>query len=145
MENGGTSGGWENPPPAVIKELLEKSKVIAVVGISSKPDRPSNGVSKFLQDKGYKIIPVNPRETEVHGEKAYPDLESIPEKVDIVDVFRRSEETPEITKIAAKIGAGAVWLQEGIASEEAYKIGLEAGMTMVMDRCILKKYIELMD
>lgn len=143
MDNNELKGGWKNPPPFEIKELLETAKVIAVVGISSKPDRPSNGVSGYLKKKGYKIIPVNPRETDVHGEKAYPDLESIPDNVDIVDVFRRGEEAPGIVEMAKKIGARAVWLQEGIVSEKAFSIARKIGITIVMNRCILKQHAEL--
>jgi len=137
------TGDGSNLSPEKLKEMLESSKVIAVVGISSKPHRPSYGVSAYLQKNGYQIIPVNPRESEVLGEKAYPDLASIPVKVDIVDVFRKPNEAVEIVKESIKIGAKAVWLQESVVSEEAFKIGLEAGLDMVMDRCILKKHNEL--
>ena len=97
-----------------IAELLQTSRTIAVVGLSNKRARPSYGVSEYMQSAGYRIVPVNPGETEVLGEKAYARLEDIPEHIDIVDVFRRSEFVPEIVESAIRIGAGAVWLQEGV-------------------------------
>jgi predicted CoA-binding protein len=124
--------------------LLRASRTIAVVGLSHKRSRPSYGVSEYMQNAGYRIIPVNPLETEVLGEKAYSTLEEIPEPVDIVDVFRRSEFVPEIVESAIRIGAKAVWLQEDVVHEQAATRGREAGLTVVMDRCILKEHRRLL-
>ncbi len=129
-------GGWENPPPERVKTILENSKTIAVVGLSSKPERASNGVSAYMQSKGYRIIPVNPREENILGEKCYPDLLSIPEKVDVVDVFRRPEDTVPIAEDAVKIGAKTLWLQESVINIETANIAKEAGLEVVMDKCI---------
>lgn len=123
-----------------IEELLRASRTIAVVGLSSKKYRPSYGVSEYMQRAGYRIIPVNPRETEVLGEKAYPNLEAVPEKVDIVDIFRRSEFVSEIVDAAIRIGARAVWMQEGVVHEAAAEKARAAGLTVIMDRCILKDH-----
>lgn len=123
-----------------VQDLLRTSRVIAVVGLSSKRWRPSYGVSEYMQRQGYRIIPVNPRETEVLGEKAYPDLDSVPEPVDIVNIFRRSEFVPEIVEAAIRKGARAVWMQEGVVHEEAARRAAEAGLVVVMDRCILKEH-----
>ena len=119
----------------IIDEILGL-RTIAVVGISPKPERASNGVARYLQQHGYTIIPVNPGYDEILGVKCYPDLESIPGQVDIVDVFRRAEFTPAVTKAAVKIGAKAVWLQLGIENAEARQIAETAGLKFVMDRCI---------
>jgi predicted CoA-binding protein len=124
--------------------LLRASRTIAVVGLSHKRSRPSYGVSEYMQNAGYRIIPVNPLETEVLGEKAYSTLEEIPEPVDIVDVFRRSEFVPEIVESAIRIGAKAIWLQEDVVHEQAATRGREAGLTVVMDRCILKEHRRLL-
>jgi predicted CoA-binding protein len=126
-----------------IAELLRASKTVAVVGLSSRRTRPSYGVSEYLQHAGYRIIPVNPQETEVLGETAYPDLDAVPEKVDIVDIFRRSEFVPEIVDAAIRIGAKAVWMQEGVVHEEAAEKARAAGLTVVMDRCMLKEHRKL--
>jgi len=126
-----------------IRDLLRNSRVIAVVGLSSKRWRPSYGVSEFMQREGYRIIPVNPHETEVLGEKAYPDLDSVTEPVDIVNIFRRSEFVPEIVEAAIRRGARAVWMQEGVYHEQAARRAAEAGLVVVMDRCILKEYRKL--
>jgi uncharacterized protein len=123
-----------------IPELLEASRTIAVVGISGKRFRPSHGVSEYMQRAGYRIIPVNPLETEVLGEKAWPDLDSIPERVDIVNIFRRAEFVPELVEAAIRIGARAVWMQEGVVHEEAARRAAAAGLAVVMDRCILKEH-----
>jgi len=116
--------------------LLREARTIAVVGLSSRPDRDSNSVARYLQKAGYRIIPVNPREEEILGEKAYPTLADVPEQVDIVDVFRRAEHTPEVVREAVEAGAGAVWLQLGIRSEESRRIAEEAGLPYVEDSCI---------
>jgi uncharacterized protein len=126
-----------------IPDLLRNSHVIAVVGLSGDEMRPSHGVAAYLQGAGYRIIPVNPNETEVLGEKAYARLEDVPEKVDIVDVFRRSVFAKGVVESAIRIGARAVWMQEGVVDEEAAKIGRDAGLEVVMDRCILKDHRSL--
>ena len=119
------------------KELLKEAKTIAVVGLSANPDRPSYRVSRYLQQQGYKIIPVNPNIKEVLGEKAYPSLKDIPDKVDIVDVFRRSEDIPPIADEAIAIKAKVLWMQEGIVNEPAAKKAEAAGLKVVMDHCIM--------
>ena len=126
-----------------ISELLHNSRTIAVVGLSGKRYRPSYGVAEYLKRVGYRIIPVNPQETEVLGERAYPDLDSIPEKVDIVDIFRRSEFVPEIVEAAIRIGAKVIWMQEDVYDEAAAARAEEAGLAVVMDRCILKDHRRL--
>ena len=126
-----------------IAELLHSSRTIAIVGLSSKRFRPSHGVSDYLKRAGYRIIPVNPMETQVLGEKAYPDLESVPGPIDIVDIFRRSECVPEIVEAAIRKGAKAIWMQEGVYNEEAARRAEEAGLMVVMDRCILKDHRRL--
>ncbi|MEE9234202.1 MAG: CoA-binding protein [Candidatus Acidoferrales bacterium] len=123
-----------------IDDILKRTKVIAVVGLSSKPHRPSHGVSRYLQSVGYRILPVNPNETEVLGEKSYPRLEDVPIKVDMVNVFRRAEFVPPVVDTAIQIGAKAVWMQEGVIHEEAARRAREAGLDVVMDRCILKEH-----
>lgn len=123
-----------------IGELLARVKTIAVVGLSSDPMRPSFGVSQYMQRKGYRIIPVNPNETSVLGEKAYASLEAVPERVDLVDVFRRPEFVPEVMDDAIRLKIPAVWLQEGVIHEAAAKKARNAGIQVVMDRCILKEH-----
>jgi predicted CoA-binding protein len=123
-----------------IAQLLKNSRTIAVVGLSSNPMRASYGVSEYMQREGYRIIPVNPQETEILHEKAYAKLEDIPEPVDIVDVFRRPEFVPAIVDSAIAIGAKSVWLQEGVVHEEAAAKARKAGLSVVMDRCILKDH-----
>src|SRR5271168_2738725 len=125
---------------AAITEILASAKNIAVVGLSHKPYRASYGVSETLQESGYRIFPVNPKETEVLGEKCYARLEDVPEKIDIVDIFRRSEFVPEIVDAAIAVGARAVWMQEGVIHEEAAERARAAGLEVVMDRCILKDH-----
>lgn len=120
--------------------MLKSARTIAVVGLSSKRYRPSYGVAAYMQSAGYRIIPVNPNETEVLGEKCYARLEDIPEKIDIVDIFRRSELVPEVVESAIRIGAKAVWMQEGVVHEEAARRAREAGLEVVMDLCILKEH-----
>ncbi len=119
-----------------IDKVLESCKTVAIVGLSPRPERDSNGVAAYIQEKGYRIIPVNPSASEILGEKCYPDLASIPEPVDVVDIFRRSEEVSTIVADAIKIGARAVWMQKGVISEEAAAAAREAGLTVVMDECI---------
>jgi predicted CoA-binding protein len=126
-----------------IADLLRSSRTIAVVGLSSKRWRPSYGVSEYMQSQGYRIIPVNPFETEVLGEKAYPDLDAVPEQFDIVDIFRRSEFVAPIVEAAIRRGARAVWMQEGVVHEDAARRAAEAGLLVIMDRCILKEHRKL--
>ena len=126
-----------------IKQILTESKTIAIVGLSSDPSRPSHGIAKALQQYGYRIIPVNPKETEVHGEKAYASLKEIPIAVDIVNVFRRPVLTPAIAKEAIEIGAKALWLQSGIENEEAEQIATSAGLDFISDRCIMVEHRKL--
>jgi uncharacterized protein len=123
-----------------IPELLKTSRTIAVVGLSSKRFRPSYGVSEYMQRNGYRIIPVNPLVEAVLGEKCYPDLDSVRERVDIVDIFRRAEFVPAIVEAAIRIGARAVWMQEGVVHEGAAARAKAAGLEVVMDRCILKDH-----
>ncbi|HWF83208.1 MAG TPA: CoA-binding protein [Vicinamibacterales bacterium] len=125
-----------NPSDADIRTLLTNATTIAMVGASSNPDKASHGIMQKLQHVGYKVIPVNPRETEVLGERSYPSLLDIPERVDIVDVFRRAEDTPQIADEAVKIGAKALWLQTGIESEEAAARATAGDLTVVMNACI---------
>lgn len=123
-----------------IRKILKGSKVIAVVGLSPEPERPSNGVAAYLKRRGYKIIPVNPTADEVLGEKSYPDLKQVPVKIDIVDIFRRPEFVPQIVENAIMVGAKAVWMQEGIVHEEAARKARNAGLLVVMDRCMMKEH-----
>jgi predicted CoA-binding protein len=125
-----------------IHDLLAGSKVIAVVGLSSKPHRPSHGVARYMQSAGYRIIPVNPNETEVLGEKSYWRLEDVPVQVDIVDVFRRPQHVPAVAESAIAIGARALWLQEGVIHEQAAARARQAGLQVVMDRCLLKDHAQ---
>jgi predicted CoA-binding protein len=125
---------------ANIPELLRAAKVIAVVGLSSDEMRPSYGVAAYMQQAGYRIIPVNPNETEVLGEKAYARLEDVPEEIDIVDIFRRSVFVRGVVDSAIRVGAKAVWMQEGVVDESAAEIARAAGLDVVMDRCILKDH-----
>ena len=126
-----------------IRELLKSARVIAVVGLSNRKHRPSYGVSEYMQRAGYRIIPVNPNETSVLGEKAYASLEDVPGEIDIVDIFRRSEFVPEIVEQAIRVGAKSIWMQEGVVHEEAAARARAAGLTVVMDRCILKEHQRL--
>jgi predicted CoA-binding protein len=126
-----------------IADILRSAHTIAVVGLSGKRFRPSYGVAEYLQRAGYRIIPVNPNETEVLGEKCYPDLDSIPEPIDIVDIFRRSSSVPEIVEAAIRLGAKAVWMQESVVHEAAAQRAEAAGLAVVMDRCILKDHRRL--
>lgn len=123
-------------------QILKSSRTIAVVGLSSRRHRPSYGVAEYLQSAGYRIIPVNPQETEVLGEKSYARLEDIPEKVDIVNVFRRSEFVPEIVEAAIRIGARAIWMQEGVLHSEAAAQARRAGLLVFMDTCMLKEHVK---
>ena len=126
--------------PEAIKRILDECRTIAVVGLSSTPTRPSHGVAAYMQRAGYRVIPVNPNEREVLGEKAYASLAVVPERIDLVDVFRRSEEAGAAVDEAIAIGAKAVWLQEGVIDEAAAQRALDAGLLVVIDRCWLKEH-----
>jgi predicted CoA-binding protein len=124
-------------------EILQKYKTIAVVGLSPNRFRPSHGVSQYMKSQGYRIIPVNPGHSEILGETAYKRLEDIPEPVEIVNIFRRSDQVGPVVDSAIAIGARVVWMQEGIANEEAAEKARSAGLEVVMDRCILKEHRRL--
>jgi uncharacterized protein len=126
--------------PDRIQTILETCKTLAVVGLSSKPSRPSYGVSSYMQSYGYRIIPVNPNEDSVLGEKSYAALDDIPESFDAVVVFRRSEFVPGIVEGAIRKGAKVVWMQEGVQHEDAAQRAREAGLEVIQDRCILKEH-----
>jgi predicted CoA-binding protein len=126
-----------------ISDILRSSKTIAVVGLSSNRYRASYGVSEYMQTAGYRIIPVNPNESEVLGERVYSSLDEVPEQVDIVNIFRRPEFVPDIVEAAIRKGAHTVWMQEGVVHEDAATRAREAGLSVVMDRCILKEYGKL--
>lgn len=128
---------------SIEEKILRSSKTIAIVGLSLKEDRPSFTVGSYLKEQGYRVIPVNPAATEILGEKSYPDLASISEKVDVVDIFRRPEDVLPIVEEAIKIGAKAVWMQEGIVNEDAAKRAENAGLLAVMDKCMLKEHKKL--
>jgi hypothetical protein len=138
LPNGASLGS--NPSADPITEILKTCKNIAVVGLSSNPMRPSYGVTEYMQAAGYRIIPVNPNETEVLGEKSYARLEDVPEKIDIVDVFRRAEEVPPVVESAIRVGAKVVWLQQGIENEAAAEKARAAGLMVVEDSCILVEH-----
>jgi len=129
-----------------LRSLVGEAHVVAVVGISSKPSRPSYEVASYLQEHGYRIVPVNPNETEVLGERAYASLLDIPREihVDVVDVFRRAEHTPEVARQAVAIGGRVLWLQEGIVNEEAARIATEGGLEVIMGVCFRHMHQRLM-
>jgi len=129
-----------HPGADAILELLNNYKTIAVVGLSSNPMRPSHGVTEYMQGAGYRIIPVNPNEMEVLGEKCYARLEDVPEKIDIVNVFRRAEEVPPVVESAIRIGAKVVWMQMGVENEEAAEKARAAGLMVIEDACILVEH-----
>jgi len=138
MADPSVNAGAIAPEDRELRALLGDAHTIAVVGLSSKRDRPSNSVAAYLQDHGYRIVPVNPKETEVLGERAFPSLRDIPEevRVDVVDVFRRAEETPDVARDSVAIGARVLWLQDGIVNEDAYRIASDAGLEVIMGVCI---------
>jgi uncharacterized protein len=129
-----------NPAADPILEILEQFKTIAVVGLSSNPSRASYEVTEYMQSVGYKIIPVNPNETEVLGEKSYARLEDVPEKIEIVDVFRRAEDVPPVVESAILVGARVVWMQLGIENAEAAERARAAGLIVVEDACVLVEH-----
>lgn len=122
--------------PETIRRILNTAKNVAIVGLSDKPQRASNFVGSYLISEGYHVIPVNPMVEEIFGRKSYPDLKSIPEPIDLVDIFRRPQDCEEIVKEAIEVGAKAVWMQLSIVNREAAKMALDAGLDVIMDRCI---------
>jgi uncharacterized protein len=126
----------QNPSDQELKQLLTDATTIAIVGASSNPEKASYDIMRKLQKAGYRVLPVNPRETEILGERSYPSVIDVPERIDIVDVFRRAEDTPGIADEAATIGAKALWLQSGISNEEAAQRAVTGGLITVMDMCI---------
>ncbi len=135
---------WQNPDDDQIRQLLRESRTIAVVGCSPDPQRSSHQIARFLIEHGYDVVPVHPRAGTILDRRAYARLEDIPKPVDIVDVFRRPDATPPIAQSAVAIGARALWLQQGIVNEEAWRIATEGGLLCVMDRCIAVMYSLLM-
>lgn len=136
---------FENPSGEAIHRLLQTAKTIAVVGLSPKADRPSNGVARGMQRFGYKVVPVNPGQTELLGEKVFPDLLQVPGSVDIVDVFRSPEYVDEIVDQCITRKFPALWLQEGVVNEKAAERARAAGILVIMDRCIFKDYLQYMN
>ena len=124
-----------------IAQILDDCRSIAVVGLSSDPKRPSHGVASYMRRQGYRVIPVNPNETEVFGDRSYPSLLDVPEQIDLVDIFRRSDEAGKAVDEAIAVGARAVWLQEGVIDHAAAQRALDAGLLVVMDRCWLKEHV----
>lgn len=127
-----------------IREILARARTVAVIGLSSKTERPSFGVARAMQDNGYRIIPVNPNEDEVLGENAFPDLRHVTGMVDMVDVFRDPEHVPEIVDSCIERRVHTLWLQEGVVHHEAARKAADAGIAVVMDRCMLKEYQRLL-
>src|SRR5713101_38783 len=138
IPGGAEIGGRGDGDP--ITKILRESKTIAVVGLSSNPMRPSFGVTEYMQRAGYRIIPVNPNEREVLGEKCYARLEDVPEKIDLVDVFRRADAVPPVVESAIRVGAKAVWMQMGVENEAAAEKARAAGLVVIEDACILVEY-----
>jgi predicted CoA-binding protein len=136
------TGGY-TPGDEQLRALLREIRTIAVVGLSSRPERHSYNVADYLQQVGYRIIPINPNEVEVLGERAYESLLEVPEPVDLVDVFRRAEFTPEVARQAVQVGAKVLWLQLGIVNEEARRIAEEAGLSVIMDACLMIEHDRL--
>lgn len=130
-------------PPDDVDALLAKGNVIAVIGLSHKEDRPSNQVSQYLLAAGFTVIPINPGRAEILGQKCYPSLQAVPIKVDVVNIFRRSEDVPPIVDEAIRIGAKAIWMQLGIANEDAAQKARAAGLKVIMDRCIKIEHMQL--
>ena len=126
------------------EEILSRYKTVAVVGLSANPERPSYRVARYLKEQGYRIIPVTPRETEVLGEKSYPDLCAVEEPIDVVDIFREPKAVPRVVAQAMYVGAKAIWMQEGIVHQAAAARARRAGMAVVMDRCMMKEHRRIM-
>jgi predicted CoA-binding protein len=134
---------FENPGPDSIRTLLKSVRTIAVVGFSPKPSRPSHNVARQLQRFGYRVIPVRPGISEGLGEKAYPNLSAVPDPIDLVDVFRASGQVPAIAEECVRLGLKNLWMQEGAGSVKAAETALAGGMTVVMERCILREFTRL--
>ena len=134
---------FSNPEPDAICALLRSVKTIALVGFSPKPARPSHYIARHLQRFGFRIVPVRPGISEGLGEKAYPDLASVPERIDLVNVFRSSEHVPEVVGQCLRLGVRNIWMQEGAEHEESARRALAAGMTVVMGRCIMRDFMSL--
>lgn len=128
---------------SIEKQILESYRNIAVVGLSANPQKPSYAVGSYLKEQGYRIIPVNPKEEEILGEKSYPDLAAVPGPVEVVDIFRKSEDVLPIVQEAVEVGARAVWMQEGVVNEEAADYARKAGLKVVMDKCMRREHIRL--
>ena len=135
----------DNLSDEFIRDILKNSKTIAIIGASNKPERASNGIMKFLMKNGYNCIPVNPNEENVLGQKAYKNILELPMSPDIVDIFRKSEDTPLIVKDAISKGTKLIWLQEGVFSLDAKKLADDANIPIVMDKCIFKEYLRLIN
>ncbi|MFA7097513.1 MAG: CoA-binding protein [Gammaproteobacteria bacterium] len=138
------AGQFENPPPHEIRTLLQQIRNIAVLGLSPNPARPSHRVAAALQGFGYRILPVRPAVHEILRERAYPDLRQVPERIDLVDVFRAPEHVDEIVDACIELKLPALWLQEGVVNEAAARRARRAGMFVVMDRCIYRDYLQLL-
>ncbi len=138
---GGHPAAEADPQVAAIRDILRTARTVAVVGLSPNPDRPSHEVARYLQSQGYRVIPVRPGVPRILGETAYARLEDIPMAIDVVDVFRRSEEVPAVADAAVRVGARALWLQEGVVHEGAAAAARAAGLAVVMDRCMLKEHV----
>lgn len=135
---------FNNPHPAAIKALLQRVHSIAVVGLSPQPNRPSHNVARHMQQFGFRVVPVRPRVAEVLGEKAYASLLELPFRVDLVNVFRAAEHVPQIVEQCIRIGCPAIWIQQGIVNQEAAQRARQAGLEVVMNRCIYLDYLQLM-
>ena len=133
----------DKPDDATLRRILQEARTIAVVGCSPKPERDSHRVARYLLEQGYQVIPVNPGQREILGQKCYPDLQAIPQAVDIVDVFRRSEHIPPIAEAAAAMGARVLWLQLGIRNHQAADKARSQGLTVVQDACIMVEHRRL--
>jgi predicted CoA-binding protein len=138
-----SKAGWENPTIPEIDRLITGAKTIAVVGLSAEASKASHQVADYLASQGFDIIPVNPSEAEILGKRSYPDLVSVGRPIDIVDVFRKSEDAPAVVKQAIAVGAKCVWLQKGVVSEAAYQLARRAGLRIVMDRCLKEEHTRL--
>lgn len=139
------SGPFRNPDTATIKALLERVRTVAVVGLSPRPDRPSHGVARAMQNYGYRIIPVRPAVKEVLGERAYPDLRQVPDpgRIDLVDVFRNPDQVDPVVDACIELKMPALWLQDGVINEPAAKRARDAGILVIMDRCLYRDYAML--
>ena len=126
------------------EDVLRKYRTVAVVGLSSNPERPSHRVARYLMEQGYRIIPVNPRETEVLGERSYPDLCAVPQPIEVVDIFREAKAVPRVVAQAMYVGAKAVWMQEGIVHQAAAARARRAGIAVVMDHCMMNEHRRIM-